>query len=176
MNLTRTTPPNPYDFLPEAAAFDVTSADITDGARLDLLHAAPDAGGKGQSPHLSWAGAPQETRSYAITCFDPDAPTVSGFWHWMIADIPATTSELPTDASARLATLLPEATALNNDTGTTDYAGAAPPPGDRAHRYIFTIHALSVNKLPVDAELSPAVAAFNIVATTIARAHLVPTF
>jgi Raf kinase inhibitor-like YbhB/YbcL family protein len=176
MNLIRKAPPNPYEFLPHVATFKATSNDIAEGARLEVQHVAPGAGGCGQSPHLAWSGAPQETGSYAITCFDPDAPTLCGFWHWMIADIPATTEEIPTGAATQLADLVPEARALKNDNSTTDYAGAAPPPGDRAHRYIFTIHALSVDKLHVDPGASPAAIAFRIVAATVARAHLVPTF
>ena len=172
MSLERAVAPDPYDHLPEVPSFRVTSTDVTDGQPLDELFAHPSAGGKNLSPQLSWSGFPAETRGFAVTCFDPDAPTGSGFWHWIVVNLPASVTELERGADP-----LPEgAFCVRNDYGERTYGGAAPPPGDRAHRYVFAVHAIDVDRLDVGPDASPAYVGFNLNFHTLARATLRPTF
>ncbi|TDD35739.1 YbhB/YbcL family Raf kinase inhibitor-like protein [Actinomadura sp. KC06] len=167
-------PPLPHEFLPEVPSFTVTSDDVTEGERLPDKHVFSDwgFGGGDESPHLSWSGFPAETKSFAVTCYDPDAPTGSGFWHWSLFDIPADVTELPTGAGTEDAKVGIQA---RNDYGTKAFGGAAPPPGD-PHRYVFTVHALDVETLGIDSDVSPAVAGFNITAHTLARASIIPVY
>ncbi len=121
--------------------FTLISNDITDGGVL------PDAQvqAKGNaSPHLKWSGAPEGTKSYAVTCYDPDAPTGSGFWHWTVANIPAEVSELPAGGPVPAG-----AVEGRTDFGAPGFGGAAPPPGHGPHRYIFTVFAVDTDKLDV---------------------------
>ncbi|GAA3473475.1 YbhB/YbcL family Raf kinase inhibitor-like protein [Nonomuraea roseola] len=167
-------PPIPYDFLPEVPALTVESDDIRDGERLSEAHVFDDWGMRGQnlSPHLRWSGAPEGTRSYAVTCYDPDAPTGSGFWHWLLFDIPADVTELPTGAGTADAKI---GTQSRNDYSIKAYGGAAPPPGF-PHRYLFAVHALGVDSLGLDPDTPPAVVGFNITANTLARGYLAPVY
>ncbi|MEU6721424.1 YbhB/YbcL family Raf kinase inhibitor-like protein [Nonomuraea sp. NPDC046802] len=171
--------PLPHEHLPSVPALTVESADVQDGGRLSDLHVFNDWGMAGQniSPHLRWSGAPAETRGYAVTCFDPDAPTGSGFWHWVLFDLPASVTELPAGAGTgpEFKGLPAGAVHARNDYGTKEYGGAAPPPG-APHRYVFTVHALGVDKLAVGSDASPAVVGFNITANTLARGHIVPEY
>nr|WP_201760966.1 YbhB/YbcL family Raf kinase inhibitor-like protein [Nonomuraea sp. K271] len=165
--------------MPSVTALVVESDDLQDGERLNDVHVFNDWGMTGQnlSPHLRWSGAPAETRSYAVTCFDPDAPTGSGFWHWVLFDIPASVTELPTGAGTapEFKGLPGGAVHARNDYGSKDYGGAAPPPGD-PHRYVFTVHALGVESLGLSSDTSPAVVGFNITANSLARGHLIPHY
>jgi len=152
----------------------VTSEDVADGERLADTFAYA---GANVSPQLTWSGAPEGTRSYTVTCFDPDAPTPSGFWHWLAVNLDAGTTSLPRGAGADAGGGLPAgAFHVRNDYGTSGYGGAAPPPGDRPHRYFFVVHAVDVPALEVDATATPAVVSFNLVFHTLARAIVTPVY
>jgi Raf kinase inhibitor-like YbhB/YbcL family protein len=163
-------PPNPYDFLPALPALTVTSTDITDGGEVPVPQRSGimDAGGNDVSPQLSWSGAPAETRSYAVTVYDPDAPTTSGFWHWAVYDIPANVTELPTGAGDGSG-LPAGAKVVANDASLKRYVGAAPPPGHRPHRYFFVVHAVDVESLGLPDGATAAFLGFNLFAHAIAR-------
>jgi Raf kinase inhibitor-like YbhB/YbcL family protein len=173
MSLDRPVTPNPYDLLPSVPSFTVTSDDISDGQPIK----DDQVGAKGDtSPQLSWEGAPEGTKSYTVTCFDPDAPTPSGFWHWVLVDLPADVTSLPAGAGAEGAELPGGAFMCRNDAGTKAFTGAAPPEGDQVHRYFFVVHAVKEDTLGVDSDASPAVVSFNLAFKTAARAVLHGTF
>lgn len=175
--LDRNTAPDPLDLLPPLPSFSLSSDDLTDGSPLGLDQVFSGAGGADLSPHLSWTGFPAQTESFAITCFDPDAPTGSGFWHWVLVDVPASVTELARGAgSGDLSGLPAGAYHVRNDWGTANYGGAAPPEGDRPHRYVFVVHAVDVPKLEIDATVAPAVVGFNLTFHTLARAVLRATY
>jgi Raf kinase inhibitor-like YbhB/YbcL family protein len=176
MSLDRPVTPDPYPLLPAASSFTVTSTDVTDGEQLDKRFAHGEAGGENQSPQLSWSGFPAETKSFVVTCFDPDAPTPSGFWHWLVVNIPASVTSLDTGAGAADSSLPAGAFHVRTDFGTRDYGGAAPPQSDQVHRYFFVVHAVDVDKLDVDGDSSPAVVSFNLAFHTLGRAILTPTY
>ena len=171
MSLDRPVAPNPYDLLPPVPSFTVTSTDLTDGESLDDAQVA-DKGNT--SPQLSWSGAPEGTQSYVVTCFDPDAPTPCGYWHWVLVDVPADVTSLDTGAAAR--DLPGRAFHVCNDAGDHSFTGAAPPKGDVPHRYFFVVHAVSEPTLGVDADASPAVVSFNLAFKTLARAIIHGTY
>lgn len=173
MDLTRPVPPDPYSVLPSVPTFTLTSDDIVDGGPLDLRFTA--AGGN-TSPHLTWSGFPEQTQSFLVTMFDPDAPTPAGWWHWTIVDLPVEVTELAQGDGASDLMLPGAAFHVRNDGGEFDFSGAAPPHGDRAHRYVFAVHALDVDFLDVDPEDSPTLVSFAAVFHTIARATLTATF
>ena len=151
--------------------FTVTSTGFTDAGVL------PDSQvqAKGnRSPQLSWAGAPEGTKSFAVTCYDPDAPTGSGFWHWTVANIPADVAELAEGASP--GGLPAKAIEGRTDFGEPGFGGAAPPPGHGPHRYIFTVFAVDTEKLVVTPENSGAVFGFNLHFHTLAKASITATY
>lgn len=173
MQLDRPVPPDPYDVLPQFPALTVTSEDVTEGAPLPALCTAD---GDDTSPHLSWGDLPEGTRGVVVSCFDPDAPTPAGFWHWTVANLPAGTTSLPRGAGAPDGPGLPDgAVQVRNDGGSVGFTGAAPPEGDRAHRYVFAVHALDVDHLDVDASTSPTKVAFLSLFHTLARGTLTGT-
>ncbi|ONA19634.1 YbhB/YbcL family Raf kinase inhibitor-like protein [Burkholderia pseudomallei] len=119
--------------------------------------------GSNRSPALHWEGVPADAKSLALTVYDPDAPTGSGFWHWAVVNIPVDTAGLPQDAGAAGSAALPAgAVQVRNDYGDEGFGGAAPPRGDKPHRYIFRLHALKVDSLPITKETTNAVARFMI--------------
>ncbi|MFI6848395.1 YbhB/YbcL family Raf kinase inhibitor-like protein [Kitasatospora sp. NBC_00085] len=160
-------PPLPYEFLPQVPSFALTSEDIAEGGTLakEFIHA-----GGNLSPQLAWSGLPAGTRSIAVTCYDPDAPTGSGWWHWLALNLPAGTAALARGAGSSDADLPGDASFhARNDFPGNKYDGAAPPPGP-AHRYAFAVHALDVDALDVTAETPAAQIGFHITFHTLARA------
>jgi Raf kinase inhibitor-like YbhB/YbcL family protein len=175
----RPVPPSPYDFLPEVPSFTVTSTDVADGQTLPMPHVSGvmGAGGEDRSPQLSWSGFPEGTRGFAVTVYDPDAPTASGFWHWVVTGLPASVTELPAGAGDREGSGLPAgARQLRNDAGFPGYIGAAPPAGHGPHRYFVVVHALDTEDMGVPADATPAFHGFNLFGHTLARAVLVPVY
>jgi len=171
--------PLPYDFMPAVPSFTVESNDVADGQMMSDNQVYNSFGMTGQniSPQLRWHGFPAQTQGFAVTCYDPDAPTGSGFWHWLVIDIPASVTELASGAGAAGGSGLPAgAFCVRNDYGTKDFGGAAPPAGDEPHRYVFAVHALDTDKLGIDSDVSPAVAGFNLRFHTIGRAMIVPVY
>ena len=148
--------------------FALTSTDVR--AHRPIPHRFWGCTGPGVSPELAWSGAPAATRSYAVTLFDLDAPTGSGFWHWVAWDIPAGTTSLPTGA-----TLPPDAVNGTNDAGGTGYTGPCPPVGDVTHHYQFTVVALDVPSLQLPADVHAAVVGFSLGQHAIASARLTAT-
>lgn len=148
------------DYLPSAF---ILSADFGFGC----------AGGN-RSPHLKWSGAPPETKSFAVTCYDPDAPTGSGFWHWLVVNIPGGVNEIAEGAGSAGGTLA--ALQTRTDFGVPGYGGPCPPAGDHPHRYIFTVFALKVEKLDLTADTSAAVVGFNLHFNTLAKAAIMGLF
>ncbi|WP_280386810.1 YbhB/YbcL family Raf kinase inhibitor-like protein [Nocardia wallacei] len=169
---------DPYAALPQLPAFTVTSQDVTDGQPFgnDQVSGVFGAGGKDVSPQLSWSGFPDGTKSFAVTVYDPDAPTASGFWHWAVADIPAATTSLPSGAGSEGGSLPAGAIQLRNDGGFAGFVGAAPPPGHGYHRYFITVHAVDVESLGFDASATPAFLGFNLFSHAIGRATIVATY
>ena len=171
--IERPVSPNPYDLLPPRPSFAVTSHDVTDGQPLKGDQVAAEGN---SSPQLAWSGAPEGTRSFVVTCFDPDAPTPSGFWHWALVDVPADVTSLAAGAGAGDAGLPGAAFMLKNDGGGPAFMGAAPPPNDQPHRYFFVVHAVGEETLGIDADASPAVMSFNLAFKTLGRAIIHGTY
>ncbi|WP_134773443.1 YbhB/YbcL family Raf kinase inhibitor-like protein [Ornithinimicrobium flavum] len=173
MNLERTFPPDPLDHLPAAPAeLQVTSEDFADQGPL------PRNAGFGfgnVSPQLSWSGAPEGTKSYLLVCHDPDAPVLGGFHHWAVLGIPAEVTSLPSGAG-EVGVGPGGAVTLANDYGTKDWGGAAPPEGDPAHRYIFTVWALDTDSTGLDASASVAKAQFTVLGNVLARGSITGTY
>jgi Raf kinase inhibitor-like YbhB/YbcL family protein len=169
--------PDPYEFLPKVASFTVVSTTVRNGhplpaAQLSGIFGVP--GGKDISPELSWSGFPEQTKSFVISMYDPEAPTGSGFWHWIVEDVRATTTSLPEDAGALHSTTLPAgAIQLDGDAGTPRYIGGAPPAGSGIHDYYITITALNEPSTGLAATTSGALLGFEIDSHTIARATIV---
>jgi Raf kinase inhibitor-like YbhB/YbcL family protein len=167
---------NPYEDLPQVASFELRSNDVADGQTLNnpQVSGVFGTGGDDVSPHLAWSGAPDGTQSYAVTVYDPDAPTAAGFWHWAAFNIPADVTELASNASA---TGMPAgAVQLRNDGATVGYVGAAPPAGHGLHHYWVVVHAVDVPSLDVPADGSCSFLGFNLFFHTLGRAMLVPVY
>jgi Raf kinase inhibitor-like YbhB/YbcL family protein len=140
-----------------AGAFELRSPDVSEGATLTeaQVYSGFGCSGDNLSPALTWSGAPAGTRSFALTVYDPDAPTGRGWWHWVVFDLPAGTHSLAR-GMGRTGALPAGARQARNDFGTADFGGACPPAGDKPHRYVFTIYALKVDRLDVPQDASAA--------------------
>jgi Raf kinase inhibitor-like YbhB/YbcL family protein len=158
-----------------AAGFKLTSPDVSDKGVVKAEHVFNSFGctGNNISPALSWSGAPAAAKSFAVTVYDPDAPTGSGWWHWVIVNIPASAASLDKNAGDTKSDLAPKGSLqIRTDFGTPGYGGPCPPKGDKPHRYIFTVFAVDADTLPVDANASAAAVGFNLHFHTVAKASL----
>jgi Raf kinase inhibitor-like YbhB/YbcL family protein len=155
-----------------AAKFQVSSPDIKPGAAIDEKFVFNSGGctGANTSPALWWSGAPEGTKSFVVTVYDPDAPTGSGFWHWVMFNIPASVTSLPEGAGTP-GKEPAGATQVENDYGTVGYGGPCPPKGD-THRYIFTVFALKADRLDLPAKVHAAAVGFNVHFNTLAKAQI----
>jgi Raf kinase inhibitor-like YbhB/YbcL family protein len=161
--------------------FAVTSSSFKDGDYLGKDHIlSSDFGfgcaGGNKSPQLSWSGAPAGTKSFAVTCYDPDAPTGSGFWHWVAINIPPSVTELALGAGSAGGTLPSGTLQTRTDFGAAGYGGPCPPEGDHPHRYLFTVHAVGIDKLSATADTSAAVIGFQLHFNTLAKAAIMGLF
>lgn len=158
-----------------AGGFSVSSPQLKSGGRLALEQVFNSFGCTGQnvSPALNWTNPPTGTQSYAITVYDPDAPTGSGWWHWVVFNIPASATGVPKNAGDLNAKLLPAGSVQSRtDFGTPGYGGGCPPAGDKPHRYFFTVHALKTDKLPLDENASGAMVGFYLGQNTLGKATI----
>lgn len=162
-----------YAAAANAGSFTLSSPTVKPGSTLtqDQVFNGFGCTGKNISPALVWGGAPKETRSFAVTVYDPDAPTGSGWWHWVAYNIPADARELAEGAGDATGTLLPKGTVQGRtDFGAPGFGGACPPAGGKPHRYIFTVHALKTDKIDAPADASAAMIGFMITANRIGKA------
>ncbi|SOC03314.1 YbhB/YbcL family Raf kinase inhibitor-like protein [Rhodobacter maris] len=159
--------------LPAAAEMVLTSPDISEGKTIgeDFIFDGFGCTGPNLSPALSWSGAPEGTNSFILTVYDPDAPTGSGFWHWSLFDLPASTTALPRGIGTAAA-LPAGAMAARNDYSQNAWGGPCPPQGDKPHRYIFTVYAMPQEKLGIDETASGAVVGFFAHAAALDHASL----
>lgn len=166
---------DPLERFGAVPSFTVSSDDVADGRPLSREQWGAGGGGGDVSPQLAWTGFPQETKSFAVTIHDPDAPTGSGFWHWAVYNIPASVTDLPANAGAEGGANLPAGAAmLSNEMRSKSFTGAEPPLGTGTHRYDIVVHALDVETLDLDPESTPAVLGFNAHFHTLARAVVSP--
>jgi Raf kinase inhibitor-like YbhB/YbcL family protein len=160
-------------FVAQAAGFQLSSPDIKPNSLMDkkLEFNGFGCSGENKSPALRWSGAPAGTKSFAVTVYDPDAPTGSGWWHWSVINLPADVTELKADAGAVGGANLPKgASQVRIDYGVAGWGGTCPPPGDKPHRYIFTVHALKTDKLEIPADATAALAGYMINANSLGKA------
>jgi len=163
----------------QQAGFIVTSPDVREGEKIPAAQEFNGMGcpGNNVSPALSWRGAPSGTKSYAVTMYDPDAPTGSGWWHWVVYNIPSTATKLAAGAGDPTKSLLPPgATQGRTDFGSPGYGGPCPPKGDKPHHYLLTIFALDTDKLDLPASATAAYVGFNLHAHTLATTKLTALF
>ena len=157
-------------------SFTLTSADFADGEELPLPLRATGHGAGDRSPQLSWWGFPSSTQSFTVTCFDPDAPSGSGWWHWAVANIPVSVTSLDADAGEPGGLKLPHgALVLRNEDGERRYVGSGPPPGTGVHRYFFVVHAIDRARLSIDPDSTAAVLGAQCFFHGLARAVLTGT-
>jgi Raf kinase inhibitor-like YbhB/YbcL family protein len=157
--------------------FTLTSEDLGGQAINAQVFDGFGCTGKNESPQLSWKNAPEETKSFAITMYDPDAPTGSGWWHWLVFDIPADIMELAANAGNINLNLVPEGVIQSlNDYSQNGYGGPCPPEGHGLHQYIITVYALKTDKLGLDANANAAVVGYYLGNNTLAKASIVAYF
>ncbi len=159
------------------SAFQVTSPDVREGQPLGMKQVFNGMGctGENLSPVLNWENAPEGTKSFAVTVYDPDVPSGSGWWHWLIYDIPKTAAGLPEGVGNTSA--VPEgAKQGRNDGGYNAFGGACPPPGTGTHHYVFTVFALKVDQLPVPEQPSSAMIGVMLNMNTLAKAKITATY
>ncbi|MEN9360786.1 MAG: hypothetical protein RL095_2321 [Verrucomicrobiota bacterium] len=161
-----------------AAGFSLSSADIAEGRPMSLKQEFNGFDGRGENlcPALSWSQPPAGTKSFAVTVYDPDAPTGSGWWHYLLVDLPADTRSLPQGFGTRPELRPPQSREVRNDYGLLAYGGPCPPKGDKPHRYIFTVHALKVDKLALPDGASAALAGFMINANCLGKASITSVY
>ncbi|WP_147821429.1 kinase inhibitor [Salidesulfovibrio onnuriiensis] len=161
-----------------AAGFTLASPDIAEGRKLDMQHVLNGFGcaGKNISPALTWKNAPEGTKSFAVTVYDPDAPTGSGWWHWVVFNIPSSVGKLPAGAGNDPELLPTGAIQGRTDFGAPGYGGACPPQGHGDHRYVFTVYALDVPSLDIPADSSGAMVGFFLNAHALEKASITATF
>ena len=160
-----------------AQQFTLKSDDLEGQLTESQVFSGFGCSGKNISPSLKWVNAPANTKSFAVTVYDPDAPTGSGWWHWVIFNIPANVSELKADAGRIEKKLAPVGSIQSlTDFGKPGFGGACPPQGDKPHRYIFTVYALSIPKLDLDEKTPPAMVGFMLNSNLIAKASLLSYF
>lgn len=157
----------------QAAEFTLSSPDIADGRPVPERHVFNGFGcaGENQAPALHWSGVPEGTRSLAVTAYDPDAPTGSGWWHWVVFNLPASATGMPSGAP------LPDgAVESRTDFGAPGYGGPCPPQGHGPHHYVFTVHALKIDALPLTADAPAAMVGFFLNANSLGKASLTATY
>ena len=158
------------------AVFNLASPEIAPGATIqnEQVYRGFDCNGTNISPELRWANAPTGTKSFGLTMYDPDAPTGSGWWHWLVVNIPPTATFVPRNAGdPKMGLAPPGSMQFRNDYGQVGYGGPCPPQGDKAHRYVFTIFALDIDRLPVDETATPAFVGFNLNSHIVKNATLI---
>lgn len=176
MNEHESTVSDPLARFGEVPLFTLSSTEISHGAPLPARQYDADSGGGNTSPQLSWSGFPPETKSFAVTVYDPDAPSGSGFWHWAVFNLPASVTSLGSGAGSPGSELLPEgAITLPNEMRQAEFLGAGPPEGTGTHRYQYVVYAVGVAELDVDSQATPAVLGFNLHFHVLARAVLEAT-
>lgn len=159
-------------FAEEGPAFVLTSPSFDDGARLTEKQLSIECKGKNHSPALEWTDGPAGTKSYAVTVFDPDAPSGSGWWHWVLFNIPEEVTSLK-----EAMTVFPKGSVQGrNDSGKSAFGGACPPAGSKPHRYIFSVYALKVEKIPLGPDASGAMVGFYIQQNKLAKASIKATY
>jgi len=158
-----------------ASGFDLSSPEIKANTTMpkSFEYIGFGCSGENKSPALKWAGAPKDTKSFAVTMYDPDAPTGSGWWHWVVINIPSKVTELAADAGAVNSKILPKgAVQGRTDFGTAAWGGACPPQGDKPHRYVFTVYALKTDKLDIPLDATAALTGYMIHANMLGKASL----
>lgn len=162
-----------------AGGFTLTSPEIKAGSSIPKNFEFNGFGcsGDNKSPALKWTGAPKDTKSFAVTVYDPDAPTGSGWWHWMVINIPATVNELPSNAGAVNSTTLPSGAVQNRiDFGFNAWGGVCPPQGDKPHHYVFTVHALKTEKIDAPMDATAAMTGSMINGNSLGKASFTATY